>query len=62
MPNVGGTGPVATTDRSLLEEAVGTLVMEGAGAGLEDATVAVEWRWEEGWLAAEAVVVAERTE
>ena len=60
LSNFGGTGPVPTTGRSLLEEGVvGILVIGGVGEGLEDAAVAVAVKGMEGErLAAEAVVVA----
>ena len=56
--NFGGTGPVPTTGRPLLEEGVvGILVIGGVGEGLEDAAVAVAVKGMEGErLAAEAVV------
>ena len=52
LSNFGGTGPVPTTGRSLLEEGVvGILVIRSVGEGLMDAAV-------KGMEAAEAVVVA----
>ena len=58
LSNFGGTGPVPTTGRPLLEEGVvGILVIGGVGEGLEDAAVAVAVKGMEGErLAAEAVV------
>ena len=60
LSNFGGTGPVPTTDRSLLREGVvGILVIGSVGEGLENAAVAVAVKGMEGErLAAEAVVVA----
>lgn len=57
LSNFGGTGPVATTGRSLLEEGVVGMAIWGVGEGLEDAAVAVAVKGMEGErLAVEAVV------